>query len=1039
MAELGDDLLISGGGNSRNVDVSVDMMDYAYVDGCDDVSTIRAILRKLKQEEGGRFPELERHVEQKLLAILPEKERSRIMRLRTRPDPGDVKAAQEELAKWQESVRKIDAERSKGRGKAAIPPPRGKEATPSAGRPTGHGGTAVASAPEASGKRISGYDFQAWERFDVDAAIEEIDSAEESKQRKVEDAVEAANRVAKERQQRRQRELEEALESMRAEDLSAAEATMRATREKQKGNECYRAGEIDEAQMFYTKALALLSLAGGSDDPELHRQQKAILYCNRAMTNIKLEQLPKAEQDCDDALALDPAYLKARQRRGIIRHKRGKYLGAIEDFEEALRANPNAKDVGKLLLVTRRKLEELGGGIDGRSKASQNGKALEPVRTTLKKKESEKENRTEEVVEVPVRKGADLTPLADADATSVVSNAPLEAWQGELPEPRRSSANGKSTSDLNNGEALDFTKIAIEEEEGEAPEPERSAEASKSPAAVPRAESREFTRITIEEDSEPEGDGEATASGEAEAELESQAVAPLNPESKEAETEVARQGERPNGSTAIEQDVAAAAVDADEASAAAAASAADADAAADADSDEDEASAAAADGAEDSGEETEGGHAGRGWRSKGRSTLRMGAPSSSGDRLDFWKSKLSKSTSTRAKERAEQRKASDAEKRMGNDLLKTGDVVGAINAYSSAIRLDPSNVAVLNNRAHAKLKVGDFQGAFDDADDVVREEPENLKARYRRGLAAVELGQVQEGLDDFKMVLSVQPNDKLALQALADAEQRVGGASNGDLPQDVVPESNDKAEHDDTVQRTEAAEKAKNEGNALVAKGQFEEGVAAYTEALRLDPDMWVAKNNRSQAYLKVGTAAALRSGMQDATDVLAVQPDNCKALYRRAFAALELVKSSGDQELLDSCVLDLERLLELSPGNKSAQKALMNARKVERSAVTAKKPKRPVVQPTLLDVPSEEEKLGFTTVDGRGSSAPPAPVIATQAPRPGDRQLNATKAANKKSPQSAAAVNERIQAAMQKAKDRLRSPDVDIPPPPKSLYEFER
>eukprot|EP00636_Phaeomonas_parva_P018943 CAMPEP_0118863972 /NCGR_PEP_ID=MMETSP1163-20130328/8672_1 /TAXON_ID=124430 /ORGANISM="Phaeomonas parva, Strain CCMP2877" /LENGTH=123 /DNA_ID=CAMNT_0006798031 /DNA_START=93 /DNA_END=460 /DNA_ORIENTATION=- len=123
MAELGDDLITYGGGG-REVDVTVEMMDYAYVDTCEDVATLRAILRKLKAGEGGRFPHLEAHVEERLMARLPAKERNRILRLRSRPNPSDIVAAEEELAQWQESVKTTSGAASGGaRSKANLPPP----------------------------------------------------------------------------------------------------------------------------------------------------------------------------------------------------------------------------------------------------------------------------------------------------------------------------------------------------------------------------------------------------------------------------------------------------------------------------------------------------------------------------------------------------------------------------------------------------------------------------------------------------------------------------------------------------------------------------------------------------------------------------------------------------------------------------------------------------------------------------------------------------------------------------------------------------
>ena len=60
-------------------------------------------------------------------------------------------------------------------------------------------------------------------------------------------------------------------------------------------------------------------------------------YANRAMASLKLGEAAEAEQDCTRALALDPSYLKAWQRRAAARVAMGRQLDAIDDLESALR------------------------------------------------------------------------------------------------------------------------------------------------------------------------------------------------------------------------------------------------------------------------------------------------------------------------------------------------------------------------------------------------------------------------------------------------------------------------------------------------------------------------------------------------------------------------------------------------------------------------------------------------------------------------------------------------------------------------------
>ena len=61
------------------------------------------------------------------------------------------------------------------------------------------------------------------------------------------------------------------------------------------------------------------------------------------MACLRLDKYEQAEEDCSRALELKPDYVKALSRRGMARHKRGRYKDAISDFEAALSAQPGRK------------------------------------------------------------------------------------------------------------------------------------------------------------------------------------------------------------------------------------------------------------------------------------------------------------------------------------------------------------------------------------------------------------------------------------------------------------------------------------------------------------------------------------------------------------------------------------------------------------------------------------------------------------------------------------------------------------------------
>ena len=72
---------------------------------------------------------------------------------------------------------------------------------------------------------------------------------------------------------------------------------------REKGNELFKAGNYVEAVKFYTE-----SIKRNDEDPKN--------FSNRAACYMKLMALPEADRDCDEAIKIDPSFVKAYIRKG---------------------------------------------------------------------------------------------------------------------------------------------------------------------------------------------------------------------------------------------------------------------------------------------------------------------------------------------------------------------------------------------------------------------------------------------------------------------------------------------------------------------------------------------------------------------------------------------------------------------------------------------------------------------------------------------------------------------------------------------------
>lgn len=103
------------------------------------------------------------------------------------------------------------------------------------------------------------------------------------------------------------------------------------------GNECMKCGEINAALAYYSKALEL-------------RPGDHLVLGNRAQAYIGIKCFYQAEIDCDQALAIDKTYTKARYRRAVAKAEQGKREEAIADLEVVLAEQPDNK-VGVVLVI----------------------------------------------------------------------------------------------------------------------------------------------------------------------------------------------------------------------------------------------------------------------------------------------------------------------------------------------------------------------------------------------------------------------------------------------------------------------------------------------------------------------------------------------------------------------------------------------------------------------------------------------------------------------------------------------------------------
>ena len=107
----------------------------------------------------------------------------------------------------------------------------------------------------------------------------------------------------------------------------------------------------------------------------------------------------------------------------------------------------------------------------------------------------------------------------------------------------------------------------------------------------------------------------------------------------------------------------------------------------------------------------------------------------------------------------------DTEKAMqlkqdGNNLLKDGNLDGALQKYNEAIKTDPTQSTFYCNRAAVYSKQEKHELAIEDCEQAISLDPEYATAYSRLGFAYYKLGKIDKAREAYKRGLTACPNNQ---------------------------------------------------------------------------------------------------------------------------------------------------------------------------------------------------------------------------------------------------------------------------------------
>jgi tetratricopeptide (TPR) repeat protein len=266
------------------------------------------------------------------------------------------------------------------------------------------------------------------------------------------------------------------------------------------------------------------------------------------------------------------------------------------------------------------------------------------------------------------------------------------------------------------------------------------------------------------------------------------------------------------------------------------------------------------------------------------------------------------------------------------ELHQAGDILGAIDAYQAALRIDPKQAGVRSNLGAAYVKLGKYDEAIDQYNQALAIDAANPSIRLNLALAYYKAARLAEATDAFQAVLAKDPGNKPALLLLGDALLQ-----SGRFPQVVELLSPQQAQFENdlgfayvlgtallrTGERVraqvyldrifsagESAEAHLLMGTALIESREYPEAITEIKKAIELNPSLPTVHTVYARALMGAGDQ---ESAVRELRRAVVASPNDFEA-------NLELGALLRRDERHTDAALYLRRAVELRPQDPTAR-----------------------------------------------------------------------------------------------------------------------
>lgn len=230
----------------------------------------------------------------------------------------------------------------------------------------------------------------------------------------------------------------------------------------------------------------------------------------------------------------------------------------------------------------------------------------------------------------------------------------------------------------------------------------------------------------------------------------------------------------------------------------------------------------------------------------------------------------------------------------GVRLFNEEDFEGAVEAFKTAITVDPSRVESYRNLAVALVRQNNLEGAVEYFKKALEIEPNSVETLNNLGTVYYQMERLEDAVQTFQKVLEIDPNNAQAISTLGLAYHLMGQTDEAIKAYEKALQTN-----------PDNADLLFNYAALLLKKGEFERAAEQFQAVLKSNPDDYDAVVSVADAFLQVAERFTKEANKLETEDDKA----NAEEITKLRNTAKEFYKKA---------IPYLEKATELRPNNRN-------------------------------------------------------------------------------------------------------------------------